>query len=1095
MRTLSAKQLLIFTLLAAQAANAADKAAPATPQAPGAPSAKSVDAAGVKPPALPKSADAEFNEKLGVMLDRTEKSLKILREQIVQNQSAPFLADLYMQLGDLLAEKSTVLYYLQMQRDNKSDAKTMATQKFSPVVMAQQEAIGVYQQLLKEFPNFDKRDKVLYRLAISLKSIDESAAFVVTAEKLIKEYPKGKETIQARLLLGQNYYDMGDYDSALAQMNVVKDSEYPYERNAARYRIGLIDINKEKHADALKQFEAVALDTELKEDQNPNEVSLKAKAAKSNIKREALIDSVRAYTEVFKNNADPVTYYSRIAPTESLFQETIEKLAFRYIFLRQYGYAIKLLRTLSERTADPQKIMNIYQEVLAMIPLRDRIDIPVAEMEFVLGKYNDWSTHYAASPQLEATSFSFFETQIRELGTHSHDLAKKETDPKKKEALYERARQYYHLYLGFFDKGPKAVKIAVNLGDVYYNQRNFFQSGSYYLRAFSGEFGTPNDKTDLVQNAILSLQKPADYAFYEQLRAKGLLVKAITSYIALDPKKKNDPALTFALAKAYYEQGYYNRAFTDLYAFMKKFPASRESEGAADLILHYFNTRSDFKGLAQWTTKMLSIGLKNPTLVAHLQDVNSKAQLKRLDEQVKTRKGYDVLSQGRSYLQTALEVSDSGLRSAALEQALARSKSEKDIETFVSTASAMAKVEKDPKKRADILNSMADEMLGITRFYQAISMLGRVSGDATFPQPTRIAAHEKAVKIAAMMRDPIKLSALLHSPLTKSMSAATRSSVDQQLRTMLDSPVALPAPIQEYLVQTADTDEKLLPLFKAQTRLSENLQKPLIARIRTVCSTAASAASTVCKWARWPAMGQKLAIFSEEAGKATPDMKSIEGVAGKMTETLDAMKAFEGSGDPQMDIALALANSQVYSNFASYLNRAAVANKEVAPVLKSKANESLIAAKKNQDQCATIVQATAATSPTAHMCQQRSVASVGALDWPHKTSVTAAGVDPHDAGIDDEQKGIFAARDNWKSYFAIGEVYLEKKDWQHASATAMLGRSTFPQSEEEFNAVLGCALVNTGLLTEAQFYLNKSSDLNGHKQECLSQLKKAGSLQ
>src|SRR4029077_121592 len=114
------------------------------------------------------------------------------------------------------------LYYLQMQGDRRTETKVTATQKFSPIVTTQQEAIAIYEQILKEFPKFDKRDKVLYRLAVSKKSIDESAAFVKTAEDLIKDFPKTKETIQARLLLGQHYFDMQALEDSLAQLNVVQ---------------------------------------------------------------------------------------------------------------------------------------------------------------------------------------------------------------------------------------------------------------------------------------------------------------------------------------------------------------------------------------------------------------------------------------------------------------------------------------------------------------------------------------------------------------------------------------------------------------------------------------------------------------------------------------------------------------------------------------------------------------------------------------------------------------------------------------------------------------------------------------------------------
>ena len=284
--------------------------------------------------------------------------------------------------------------------------------------------------------------------------------------------------------------------------------------------------------------------------------------------------------------------------------------------------------------------------------------------------------------------------------------------------------------------------MAINLADVYYNQRNFFQSGSYYLRVFGGEFGPPptGQRVELVQNAIMALQKPAEYAYYEEVRAKGMMVKAITNYMAIDPKKKSDPTLNFALAKSYFEQGYYPRAFKDLYDLMKRFPNSKEAPDAADLILSYFNTRSDYKGLASWSEKMLALNPPNATLKTHLAEVHSKAQLRRLDEAVKTQKGYDVMNQGKSYLQTALAINDSSLRSAALQQALGHSKEERDVETFLKTATAMAKVEKDPKKRAEIWNSMGDETLAITRFYQAMDIFTHIAGDAALAQPDRLAA-------------------------------------------------------------------------------------------------------------------------------------------------------------------------------------------------------------------------------------------------------------------------------------------------------------------------------------------------------------------
>jgi tetratricopeptide (TPR) repeat protein len=1058
-------------------------------------SAAATNVAKLKAPLSDKSkkdADAEFKKKLVEMMDKIDKSVKIIREQIVQNQSAPFLADLYMQLGDLLMQKSTVHYYLQMQNDHRTDTKISASSKFSPVVTTAQEAIAIYDQIMKEFPKFDKRDQVLYRLAVAQKSIDESAAFVKSSEQLIKDYPNTKETIQARLLLGQFYFDQQAYKDSMEQLNVVKESTYPYERDAAKYRIGLILIQQEKHADALKMFEAVATDDELKEDLNPAEISLKTKVSKTNLKREALIDSVRAYTEVYKDSkTDAVAYYSKIAPTEALFQETIEKLAYREIFLRRYEPAIKLLRVLSERIADPQKIVNIYQEVLVGIPVEERIDVPLAEMSFVLNKFSDWSSHYSLSPQLQKETYTFFEKQIRELGTRSHDMAKVATDAEKKAHLYERARQYYELYLGYFEKGPEAVKIATNLADVYYNQRNFFQSGTYYLRIFSNEFGQPKQKVELIQNAILSLQKPADYTYFEQVRAKGMMVKAISSYMKLDPKKKDDPALNFALCKAYFEQGYYGRAVKDLYGLMKRFPNSHEAVDSADLILSYFNTRSDFKGLASWSKKLMDLHNPNKQLQAHLEDVHSKAQLHRLDEQVKQAKDYDVASQGRSYLATALSINDSSLRSAALQQALGHSKEERDIETFLKTAQAMAKVEKDAKKRAEIWNSMGDETLAITRFYQAMDIYYHIAGDTTLEGPARNAAYDKVVKIASMLHDPNRLANLLNQPMARNLPKETKDSMDQQMMSMLDSSIVLPEALQNYLLHSAD-DKRVMTMFKAQSKLAPNVRKTLQARVNSQCSGAANA--PICKWIKWPLMASRITAFQLEMTRVPAAMTAIDPSATKMTGLLDATKAYENSGEPQVDVLITLGNAQIYQAFAGFLQRAAAANKDVAQILEAKAQESLQAAKTSQGQCGRVISAAnLQSSRLAQLCNSgggRGIASIeSTIESGPATRLSPPNRDPRDQDITDMQKGIFAKRDDWKSYLSLGESYLNHRDFYHAAATGMMARSAFPQSEEEFNAITGCALAGAGLKDEARYVLNKASDVNGHKTACLAQVK------
>jgi len=1034
-------------------------------------------------------SDPQFLAKLNVMLERTDKSIKVLREQITENQSAPFLADLYMNLGDLLSQKANVLYYIQMEREHSSDLTSKMAKKFSPIVTTTEEAINIYKLLLKEFPKFDKRDKVMYRLALSLKSIDEAAAFEDISAKLIKEYPDTKEAMSVRLLMGQHHFDKQDYSKAIAAVTPVLSTPFAYERNMARYRIGLCYHAMEKFKDALDYFEKVATDEKFKEEDVPLEVSLKEKRVKSNVKREALIDSVRAYTEVYKGeNADPVGYYNRVAPTEVLFQEVMEKLAFRYIFLKKYNFAVKLLRTLSERLADPQKVMNIYQEVLVMIPLVQRVNIPFQEMQFVLEKFNHWASYYNLAAEQYKVSYNFFEKQIRELGTKAHDLAKNEYDAKRKANLLVRARDFYLVYLGFFDKSPLAVKVAINLGDVFYLQRQYLKSGTYYFRTFLGDFGPPSNRPELIRNAILAFQKKAEYSFYEQLRVKGMLVKAVKTYMKFDSRKANDPELHFALAKTMYEQGFYNKALDALYNFMKRFPNSKDVQSAGELIFEYHNIRSDFPGLAKWSDKILKLNLPNKSFTAHVKEIRSKALLKKLDEDVKTRQGYDAFNQGKSYLQSALSADDEAVRTVALEQALARSKAEKDIETFLRAALLLAKKEKDQNKRGSIIMSMADETLAVTKYYQTFSIWKRIYQDNTLTLQSRTSALEKSIKLALMLKDFEAIRLYLNHPLWSKINDSVKRSVKQAILELLDSPVRVDGNLVSTVNPGSSSDEELLTMFKAQYKVPSNVRARILMAVKQRCSDGGG--KPVCRWLGINDMVAVSQRYVHGLNAVPTGLDHVEKQAATFNGLLAGFKTLEGSGDPHLDIVLSLRKSTVFEAFGQYLHRVAQANPPAAQILEAKSRESLKNAANWKAQCGKIISSTSILTPANKYCKAGQAPSLEqALKWTKLVGLPSGSRDVVSKGIVDLQKKIFVDRRDVSSYMELTEKYYKNGRLAHAAAAALNGVTKYSERRDDFSTLLGCTVARMGLFSEAAYHLRNGSNFDGYKSKCQAEIR------
>jgi TolA-binding protein len=1027
-----------------------------------------------------------FRENLSEMLKRTEKSIKLIREQIVQNQNVPFLADLYLNLGELLSQKANVLYYIQMERENKSDTTVTVVKgkdAFSPVTEALMEAIGVYKNILKDFKQFDKRKKVYYLLAVSLKSVDEIPLFIQAVSHLIQEFPASEEAIRARLLLGQHYYDKNEYRQAMEMFVPVSRSPFPYERDLAKYRMGLIWLSNEKFRDALKMFEEVSTDEALKEEDTQATISLKTRKVQSNLKREALIDSVRAYTNVFPDNGKPVEYYERISPTEALFQEVIEKLALRYINIKKYEPAVRLLRTLSERTAEPQKIINIYQEVLLLIPIRDRIDLPVQELRFVLEKYNLWLSYYEVPKPVFKESYNFFEKQIRDLATRSHEMAKSEPNRARKFYFLGRARDYYQLYLGFFRKSEYNVKLATNLADVYFAMEQYQFSGDYYLRVFLGEFGPPQNQSDLIQNAILCAEKKGEYSFFDQLRVKGLMIKAVQSYMAFDPKKKSDPKLNFVLCKARYEQGFYTEALGELLDFMQKFPHTHYAADAGELILDYYNARSDFEGLVAWADRILRIKTLDRAFLAKVSKIKDQAESKKLQEYVKKDTNYDAFEQGKSYLKIAENTEDRNLASLALRTALAKSRSEQDLDTYLQTAGALAAKEPNAAERTKIRRSIVDENIRVTRFETASDLLKKVYGDSKYSAAERTAALDQAVQMALLMQNVGMLAEYTNNPLWNSLPPATKNQVATQLVDIYQYPIDPPSKVGDVLMHNHLSDNALLTLYKGHDKMDSSLREKVQREIQSAC-VARKSQSAVCKWEQLEridaAKGRFLAGLQ---GVTSP--QAIEPKANEFVGLQNAYGHLEGSGDPQLDMILALRNAEIYRAFGNLLNRVGARNPDFKQVLAQKAQESITGADQFLQKCRLIIRNAQVITPTNPFCQRgESAPRAKMMQWESRRGISSSKEgDPSGSDFKDLQKQVFVAK-NADPLLELAQKYYQKDYYNHAVAAAKYGVSVYKDRQSDFKAVLGCSLLRLGFLSEANYHLKTASDFGGMREKC-----------
>jgi tetratricopeptide (TPR) repeat protein len=279
---------------------------------------------------------------------------QILQELIQQTPDTEVeeKSDEYFRLGELYAKQqrywrlktSDLLIQADKTRDAPKKAK-LTTESNQAGERAKQyllKAVTTYKALTDKdaFRNYPKMDMALFYYGYTLqggKYLKEARAVY---DKLLKNYPSSKYVPEAHLAFADYFFEIGQLDDAEARYRMVlkfpKSSAYWY----AMYKMGWIDLNKQRYQDALETFFQVAQATRGDKKQEV-------------LNRASKKDFVRAYAEIGK--ADKAY---------AAFQRVDSKYAFDMLEILADLY-------LSQGKSD--KAIYVYQELMKQEPTNKNV--------------------------------------------------------------------------------------------------------------------------------------------------------------------------------------------------------------------------------------------------------------------------------------------------------------------------------------------------------------------------------------------------------------------------------------------------------------------------------------------------------------------------------------------------------------------------------------------------------------------------------------------------------------------------------------------------------------------------------------------------
>jgi tetratricopeptide (TPR) repeat protein len=218
-------------------------------------------------------------------------------------------------------------------------------------------AVKTYKALTENdaFRNYPKMDMALFYYGYTLQGGKYMKDARNAYDKLLKNYPSSKYVPQAHLAFADYFFEIGQLDDAEARYRMVlkfpKAPSYWY----AMYKLGWIDLNKQRFQDALETFFQVAQATRA---DKKNEI----------LNRAAKKDFVRAYAEIGKaDKAYPA--FQRVDQRYAF--DMLEILADTYLAQGKSDKAIYVYQDLMKRQPIHKNVClwqyNIAHAMLSMV--------------------------------------------------------------------------------------------------------------------------------------------------------------------------------------------------------------------------------------------------------------------------------------------------------------------------------------------------------------------------------------------------------------------------------------------------------------------------------------------------------------------------------------------------------------------------------------------------------------------------------------------------------------------------------------------------------------------------------------------------------
>jgi TolA-binding protein/Flp pilus assembly protein TadD len=432
------------------------------------------------------------------------------------------------------------------------------------------EAIAIYERLLAEYPNYERRDQVLYQMARAYDELGRTEEAMEVMQRLINEFGYSRYADEVQFRRGEFYFTRRRFreaESAYEQIVATGAQSDFYELGL--YKLGWSLYKQDFYDEALHRYMAL-LDYKLS-------VGYDFDQQQTQEDERRVADTFRVISLSFSNLGGPdvlAEYYAAYG-NRSYEDRIYQNLGEFYFDKLRYNDAAAVYDSFVDRYPYHRVSPEFSMRVIGIYEAGDFPILVVESKKSFATKYGlqgDYWQHFDSAERPEV--LAHLKTNLEDLANHYHALYQETGLEEEKPANYTQALTWYRAFLASFPRDEQSPSINYQLADLLLENGDFGEAAREYERTAYDY--TAHDRASAAGYAAIFAHREQLKGAAEELapELKRATVASSLKFADAFPEHEHAPVVLGAAAEDLYALEDYAQAATAGRALLSRFPTA-----------------------------------------------------------------------------------------------------------------------------------------------------------------------------------------------------------------------------------------------------------------------------------------------------------------------------------------------------------------------------------------------------------------------------------------------------------------------------------------------------------------------------------------